>query len=86
MTKKGREMEVITQTNDIQRQMMNEKGGQHKGKKVPCDAEPGGQDKSSEIPFAVYHKIYNIQDNMDRKCKQIRQVNSPLARTEACSM
>ena len=58
---------MVTQTNVIQRRMMDEEGGQYKGEKAACDADPGDQDESSDPPCAVYHKIYNMQDNMDRK-------------------
>ena len=47
--------------------MMDEEGCQHKGEEAACDTEPEGQDKRSELPCAVYHNFYNMQDNMDRK-------------------
>jgi hypothetical protein len=65
-TKKAIGEEVRAQTNNIQRQIMGEEGGQHKGEEAAHNAEPGGQDKSSELPCAVYHKVYNMQDNMGR--------------------
>ena len=61
------EEEVIAQTNDIQQRITGEEGGQHKGEEAACDAEPGGQDESSELPCVVYHTVYNMQDDMDGK-------------------
>ena len=67
MTKNITEEEVTAQTTNIQRRIMGEEGGKHKGDKPARDAEPGEQDMRDELLCVVYHTVYNLQDDMDRK-------------------